>query len=98
MPRIKQTPCGASSSHRPVGMVAARFASPEKKAEQQYADTPGEETEDSQDWPEVEEGKKGTSKSTGKGDPPQQAEENPPPAPQDPQPSLSKDPTDPHLQ
>ena len=74
-------------------MVAARFAGAEKEAEQQYADAPGEETEDSHDWPEVEEGKMGTSKSTGKVDPPQQTEGNPPPAAQDPQPGMSKDPT-----
>ena len=49
MTRTKQTPHGASSSHRPVGMAAARFTSAEKKAEQQYVDAPGKETEDSQD-------------------------------------------------
>ena len=95
MTKTKQIPHGASSSHRPVGMAAARFTGAEEEAEQQYADAPGEETEDSQDWPDVEGGKTGTSKSTGKaGDPPQQTKENPPPAPQDPQPSMSKDPTD----
>ena len=75
--------------------MAARFASAEEEAEQQYTDAPGEETEDSQDWPEVGEDKMGTSKSTGKGDTPQQTEGIPPPAPQDPQPGTSKDPTDP---
>ena len=64
-------------------------------------DAPGEETEDSQDWPDVEEGKAGTSKSKGKtGDQPKQVEggaEAPPeeaPPPPDPQPGTSKDPTD----
>ena len=64
-------------------------------------DAPGEETEDSQDWPDFEGGKSGTSKSKGKtGDKPKQAEggaEAPPkdaPPPPDPKPSTSKDPTD----
>ena len=83
--------------------MTARFTSAEKEAERQFTDAPGEETEDSQDWPEYEEGKMGTSKSTGKAsDQPQQVEggaevppeENPPPPPQDPQPGTSKDPTD----
>ena len=82
--------------------MTARFASAKKEAEWQFADAPGEETEDSQEWPEYDEGKMGTSKSTGKaGDQPQQTEggadappeENPPPPP-DPQPGTSKDPTD----
>ena len=66
MTRTKQTPRGASSSGRPGGMLTARFASAEKEAERQFADAPGEETEDSQEWPEYREGKEGTSKSTGK--------------------------------
>ena len=103
MTKTKQTPCGGSSSHRPGGMVTARFTGAEKEAEWQFADAPGEETEYSQDWPEYEEGKMGTSKSTGKASgQPQQVEggaeappkENPPPPPQDPQPGMSKDPTD----
>ena len=76
-------------------MVTARFASAEEETKQQYADAPGEGTEDSQDWPDIEEGTTGTSKSTGKFDPPQQAKGNPPPAPQDPQSGTSKDPIDP---
>ena len=83
-------------------MATARFASEEKEAERQFADALGEETEDSQEWPRYGEEEAGTSKSTGKaGDQPQQAEggaeappeENPPPPP-DPQPGMSKDPTD----
>ena len=49
MPITKQTPRGGSSSHRPVGMATVRFAGAEEEAEQQYADAPGKETEDSQD-------------------------------------------------
>ena len=99
MTKTKTTPRGGNSSHRPRGMAAARFASAEKEAEEQFANAPGEDTEDSQDWPDVEED---ASKSTGKaGDQSQQAEggaeappeENPPP-PADPQPGTKKDPTD----
>ena len=101
MTRTKQTPHGGSSSHRPGSMTTARFAGAEKKAEQQFANAPGKETEDSQEWPEYREGKTSTSKSTGKaGDQPQQAEggaeappEEDPPPPSDPTPSTSKDPT-----
>ena len=81
-------------------MATATFASTEGEAEQQFVDTLGEKTEDSQDWPDVEEGKADTSKCEGKtGDQPQQAEggaEVPPedaPPPPDPQPGTSKDPT-----
>ena len=101
MVRTKQTSRGGSSSHRPGGMVTARFAGAEEGAEQQFADGPGEEeTEDSQEWPDYGEEETGASKSTGKtGDQPQQAEggpevppkENPPPV--DPTPGTSKDPT-----
>ena len=98
MTRTKQTPHRGSSSGRPGGMSTVRFTSAKKEAEQQFTDAPGEETEDSQEWPDIE----GTSKSTGKaGDQPQQAEggaeappeENPPP-PADPTTGTSKDPTD----
>ena len=66
MVRTKQTSCGGSSSHRPGGMATGRFAGTEEGAEQQFADTPGEEeTEDSQDWPEYGEEETGASKSTG---------------------------------
>ena len=101
MMKIKQTPRGGSSSHQPRGMATAMLAGAEGEAEQQFTDAPGEETEDSQDWPDIEEGKAGTTKSEGKtGDQPQQAEGGaevpsedalPPP---DPQPGTSKDPTD----
>ena len=92
MTKTKQTPHGGSNSHRPGGMMTARLTSAKKEAEQHFTNAPGEETEDSQEWPEYKEGKMGTSKSTGKaGDQPQQAEggaeappkENPPP-PSDP--------------
>ena len=99
--RTKQTTRGGSSSHRPRGMAAAKFTGAEGETEQQFADTPGEETEDSQDWPDAEEGKTSTSKSKGKtGDKPKQAEggaKAPPkddPPPPDPKPGTSKDPTD----
>ena len=101
MVKFKQTPCGGSSSHRPGGMVTARFAGAEED-ELQFADAPGEvKTEDSQDWPKYGEEETGASKSTGKaGDQSQQVEggpevppkENPPP-PENPTPGTSKDPT-----
>ena len=100
MVKTKQTPRGGSSSHRPGGMVTARFTGAEE-TEPQFPDTPGEETEDSQDWPQYGAEGTGASKSTGKaGDQPQQMEGgakappkgNPPPPP-DPTPSTSKDPT-----
>ena len=56
MMKTKTTPCGGSSSHQPRGMATATFASTEGEAEQQFADAPGEETEDSQDWPNWKEG------------------------------------------
>ena len=56
MTKTKTTPRGGSSSHQPRGMATATFASAEGEAEQQHADAPGKETEDSQDWPDVEEG------------------------------------------
>ena len=66
-------------------MATARFASAEGEAEQQFKDAPGEETEDSQEWPDWKEGasksggktgdQQGTSKSEGKtGDQPKQTE------------------------
>ena len=100
MVKTKLTPRGGSSSHRPRGMVTARFAGAEED-EPQFEDALGEETEDSQDWPQYGEEKSGASKSTGKaGDQPQQAEggpevppkENPPP-PVNPTPGTSKNPT-----
>ena len=103
--RTKQTAHG-SKSQRPKGMATATFPSSTKAdPEQQGA---GEDTEDSQDWPdmlvEAMEEHAGTSKSKGEtGDQPQQAEggapappEEIPPAtePSDPKPGISKDPTD----
>ena len=52
MAKTKQTPRGGSSSHRPGGMVTVRCAGAQED-ELQFEDTPGEETEDSQDWPAV---------------------------------------------
>ena len=98
MIKTKQTPGGGSSSHRPGGMVTARFAGAEED-ELQFEDAPGEETEDSQEWPEYGEEETGANKSTSKaGDQPQQVEgrpevppeENPPP-PVNPTPGTSKD-------
>ena len=104
MTKTKTTPHGGSSSHRARGMATATFAGTEAEAEQHFQDAPGKETEDSQDWPNVMEGRAGTSKSEGKtDDQPKQAEggaQAPPeensPAPQTPesQPSTCKDPTD----
>ena len=73
MTKSKQTPHEGSSSHRPRGMATARFAGAEEETEQQ-ADTPGQETEDSQNWPEYGEDNPSTIKPTGKGDPTQQEE------------------------
>ena len=86
MVRTKQTPRGESSSHRPVDMAAATFPSTGRgkgDPEEQFKDAPGEDTEDSQDFPKVledadqpEEGELGTSKSEGKsGEPAAQATE-----------------------
>ena len=65
MVKTIQTPHGGSRSHRPGGMVTARFAGAEED-EPQFADAPGEETEDSQEWPEYGEEETGASKSSGK--------------------------------
>ena len=105
----KQTPHGGKSQ-RPKGMATATFTSgPEAEPKEQPTEAQGEDTEDSQNWPDWEkeakqgEGIAGTSKSKGKtGDQPQQAEggaeaplEEIPPAPQptDLKPGTSKDPT-----
>ena len=84
MGRTKQTSRG-SSSHRPVGMMAATFTSTGRgKAgpEEQFRDAPGEDTEEEfpmalEDAEQPKEGKPGTSKSKGKqlGDQPAQATE-----------------------
>ena len=107
--KTKQTPHGSSSSHQPKGMAAAKF--PSAKAEKkQVKEEGGDESQDSQDWPDMDdpkhqaatEGEGETSKSVGEiGDQPSQAEGGataPPkenhPAPTDPQAGTSKDPTD----
>ena len=96
MVKTKTTPCGGKS-HHPRGMAVARFVGDtEAYLEGQYKDAPGEETEDSQDWPDLDkeatqgEGEASTSKSEGKtGDQPKQTEggaqappKETPPAPQ----------------
>ena len=91
-------------------MATARFTSGAEAEEQQFTDAAGEDTEDSQTWPDVENPKAAkqeegeTIKSKGKtGDQPMQAEqgaeappeENPPaPMPSDPKPGTSKESTD----
>ena len=86
MPKLRQHPHGSSSSHRPRGMSTARFTSTEADVEQQFEEAAGEETGDSQDWPDYGNGnpkaatqgqdEASTSKSKGKtGDQPQQSEE-----------------------
>ena len=102
--KIKTTPHGGSS-HRPAGMAMARFTSTgrgEADPEEQFQDTPGEGTEDSQDFPKVLEdaelpkkGEPGTSKSKGKmSDQPAQALEGaeapPEETPPDPNPTNPK--------
>ena len=83
MVKTKTTPHGGSS-HRPAGIAMARFTGRGKAdPEEQFQDAPGEDTEDSQDFPKVledakwpKEGEPGTSKSKGKtGDQPAQATE-----------------------
>ena len=57
MVKIKQTPQGGISSHRPAGMAAATFTGTGRgrgKPEEQFRDAPGEDTEDSQDIPKVQ--------------------------------------------
>ena len=70
MTKTKTTSHGGSKSHRPRGMALATFAGSAKAdPKQQYKDVPGEETEDSQDWPDYSkeaiqgESEAGTSKS-----------------------------------
>ena len=106
MGRTKQTPRG-SSSHRPVGMMAATFTSMGRgKAgpEEQFRDAPGEDTEEEfplvlEDAEQPKEGKPRTSKSKGKqlGDQPAQAAEGAetPPEETPPDPNPTKPHTDP---
>ena len=105
MTKIKQTPCGSSSSHRPRGMATARFTGTQR--EKPKDTTAGEESQDSQDWPDLNNPKGAaatqvgeTSKATGEieqaeGEALAPPKENPPaPTPSDPKPGTSKDPTD----
>ena len=91
---MKQTPHGSNSSHHPKGMATARFTSTE---EEQFEDTGGDKSQESQDWPDLDnpkcqaatQGEGETSKLEGKtGDQPPQVEggaeahpEENPPAP-----------------
>ena len=104
MVRTKQTPRGGSSSHRPVGMAAARFSSTSRgkgEPKEQFKDALGKDTEYSQDFPKVledadqpEEGEPGTSKSEGKpGEPAAQTTEGAEAPPEETPPDLA--PTDP---
>ena len=106
-----KTTAHGGKSHHPRDMAAARFTGDtEADPEGQYEDAPGEETEASQDWPDLDkeatqgEGEASPSKSKGTtGDQPKQTEggaeappEETPPAPQptNPKPGTSKEPTD----
>ena len=110
MVKKKTTPHGGKF-HRPKGMATATFtSSADTDPEQQFKVPPGEDTEDSQDWPKYgeeatqEEGEASASKSKCKtGDQPKQAKggadapskETPPaPEPTNLKPGTSKDPTD----
>ena len=97
--------CG-SNAQRPKGMAAATFSSSADVDPEQQQEVTGSDTEDSQDWLDMEEttqGVTGSSKSNGEtGDQPQQAEggaQAPPkviptgPEPSNPKPGTSKDPT-----
>ena len=71
MTKTKTTRCGSSSSHQPRGMATARFTTTE---EEQFKDAGGDESQDSQDWLDIEnpkqqaamEGEGEASKSVGK--------------------------------
>ena len=99
-----KTTLHGGSSHQPAGMATARFTGTgrgEADPEEQFQDAPGEDTEDSQDFPKVledaeqpKEGEPGTSKSKGKtGDQPAQATEGAEAPPEETPPDPS--PTDP---
>ena len=107
MGRTKQTQCGGKS-HHPKGMATATFSGGTgAEPEEQFWDTPGEDTEDSQGYGDEatwEEGEASTSKSEGKKDNPAKQtkggadappEETPPaPEPTNPKPGTSTDPTE----
>ena len=98
MVKTKQTSRGGSSSHRPVGMAAARFPGRGRGAgnpEEQFRDAPDEDIED-EDLPKVledadqpKEGEPGTSKSKGKtvAQAAEEAEAPPEETPPDPNPT-----------
>ena len=48
--RTKQTPRGSSSSHRPKGMATARFTGSTEAEAEQFKDTGGSKSQDSQEW------------------------------------------------
>ena len=50
--RTKQTPRGSSSSHRPRGMATAMFTSTQREKPEDT--TAGDESQDSQDWPDFD--------------------------------------------
>ena len=65
--RTKQTARGSKAQH-PKGMAAATFSSGADVDPDQQKEVTGSDTEDSQDWPDVEEttqGVAGSSKSKG---------------------------------
>ena len=104
MVKTKTTPCGGKS-HQPAGMATATFTGTGRgktEPKEQFRDAPGEDTEDSIDFPRVledaeppKEGESGTSKFMCKtGKPPAQATEGaeapPEETPPDPNPTDSK--------
>ena len=103
--KTKQTARGSKATC-PKGMATATFSSGAKVDPEQQQEAAGGDTEDSQDWPDVEkamQGVTGASKSKGEiGEQPQQAEggtqappeEIPPvPQPSNPKPGTSTDST-----
>ena len=103
MVKTKTTPHGGKS-HRPTGMATTTFTGTSRgktDPEEQFRDTPGEDTEDSIDLPRVledaelpKEGESGTSKSKGNtGKPPAQATEGAEAPPEETSPDPN--PTDP---
>ena len=105
MTKTKQTPHGSSNSHRPRGMATARFTGTQREKSEDT--TAGDESQDSQDWPDLhnperaaatQEGE--TGKTTGEVEQAEEEatappEENPPASPRtDTKPGTSEDPTD----
>ena len=52
MTKTKQTSHGSSSSHRSRGMATARFTSTQREKPEDI--TAGDESQDSQDWPDFD--------------------------------------------